>query len=121
MDNFNWSVPIWIALLCLLPIFIFTVLVAWRTKDLQASFRLFLIFSAIIILVIFSTSLIMKFTPRSYIEILSALFSGISFVFICITGILYWINTQKAGKLIKNGTDDTTLLNTIGGFIFLGI
>jgi len=121
MDNFSWSVPIWITLLCLLLVFIFTVLVAWRTKDLQAGFRLFLMLSAFIILVIFSTSLIMKFISSFYIEILFALSSGISFVFICVTGILYWINAQKAGKLIKNSTDDMTQLNTIGGVAFLGI
>jgi hypothetical protein len=121
MDLLHWSTPIWATLICSFPILAFAGLIAWRTKDLKAGIYLFLYPAAYVALLIFFSWLMVKFIPRPYTEILFSFFSAGCIIFISVTGALYWINANRAGRLKENSMDEMSKLNTIGGYSFLGL
>lgn len=106
---------------CLIPVAILSTVIIWRAKDIQAGARFFLTISAFTIAVVFIPWMFVEFLPIKIQLLILGLASIGLLIFILVSGILYWLNKTKGGKLIAMDTESGTRNYLFLGSLFFAI
>lgn len=118
MNDVNSLLPFGFSLICLIPAAIVAFVLIWRTKDIQAGVRFFLMLSVPIVAIVFFTWLMVEFLPENIFDLLFTLIYVVLLIFILVSGSLYWFNVTNAGKPIAPNTKNDAQIHWIAGFMF---
>jgi len=111
--------PTTLILFCLIPILLFSLLVAWRGRDIKAGINLFFLFSLPLTILLTLSWFFKSFFSEKMLDTIFTLFFYVVIFVLGGLGLNYWNKTLQAGRLLYFDDNLPKNFRLIFGGIFI--